>query len=172
MTILKFSNSKSSKSVSSESFRNVSALRKSPPFSNATVIISADKKTLIHCPKNYIGEFEIPKGIESVGIEAFAGCKALTSVIFPESIQKIEMLAFANCSTLSKISITSHHTIEVADDAFNSMHFEKCILEVPAGAISNYNNADTWSEFDCIIEKTKTAEVGYYKNKNSLKQVI
>jgi predicted metal-binding protein len=135
------------------------------------IIYSFDKKTLIHCPKNYSGEFEIPEGTETVGIEAFAGCKALTSVIFPKSLQKTQMLAFANCSALSTISITTHQTIAIAYDAFDSIHFENCVLEVPLGATSNYNNAETWCEFKCIIEKTRTAEVQYYKN-NSLKQVI
>ncbi len=134
-------------------------------------IYSADKKILMHCPVNHSGEFEISEGVETIGIEAFAGCKQLTSIIFSQSIVKIEMLAFANCCALSKISISSQHTITVADDAFDSMHFENCILEVRTGATSNYNNADTWREFDCIIEKTRTAEVEYYKN-ITLKQVI
>ena len=136
------------------------------------VIFSTDRKTLIHCPNNFVGEFEIPEGIETVGIDAFAGCKALTSVILPKSLQRIQMLAFANCTDLRKISITTHQTIAVADDAFDSMHFDKCIVEVPLETRNKYYKSYIWCEFNCIIEKTRTAEVEYYKNKNSLKQVI
>lgn len=171
MTIQKLSSSKNTKSIYSESSNELSALRKSQLFSNTTFLLSANKNTFIHCPQNFIGEFEIPEEIETVGIEAFSGCKTVTSVIFPESLQKIQMLAFANCTALSKISINSHQTMAVADDAFESMHFENCLLEVPAGATNNYNNADTWCEFNCIIEKTRTSEVRHSENK-SLKQVI
>jgi hypothetical protein len=146
-------------------------LKNSKNLQRTNVIFSADRKTLIHCPKNYSGEFEIPEGTETLGIEAFAGSKELTSIIFPLSLKKIEMLAFANSNALRKISIAGYGKITVADDAFDSTHFENCVLEVPAGAKNNYNNAKTWREFNCIIEKTRTAEVQYSENK-SLKQVI
>lgn len=150
----------------------ITFLRNPKHSQQSGVIYSTDRKMLIHCPKNYSGRLEIPEGTETVGIEAFAGCKALTSVILPQSLQKIEMLAFANCTALSKISISTHQNIAVSVDAFDLILFENCILEVPTGKTLNYNNANIWSEFDCIIEKTRTAEVQYYKNNKSLKQVI
>ncbi len=99
------------------------------------VIYSTDRKTLIHCPKNYNGEFEIPEGVETIGIEAFAGCKKLTAAILPATLKEIKMLAFANCPELRKISIQSYKPIDIADDAFEKLHFEKCELSTNSANI-------------------------------------
>jgi hypothetical protein len=136
------------------------------------LILSKDKKTLIHCPKCFKGSLEIPTGVEIIGVEAFADCRELTSVNISESVRKIEMFAFRNCKTLSKISLLTEQSIAVSEDAFDLLLFENCILEVRLRTRNIYNNSNTWREFNYIIEKTRTAEVQYFKNKNSLKQVI
>ena len=93
------------------------------------VVYSSDRKTIIHCPKNYNGEFEIPEGVETIGIEAFAGCKKLTAAILPTTLKEIKMLAFANCPELRKISIQSYKPIDIADDSFEKLHFDNGILK-------------------------------------------
>lgn len=43
------------------------------------------------------GILSIPEGVVSIGQEAFAGCKMLEGVIFPESMETIRQRAFAEC---------------------------------------------------------------------------
>lgn len=95
-------------------------LRNSKHTQQSGVVYSADRKTLIHCPKNYSGDFEIPIGVETIGIEAFAGCKRLTAVIFPASLKEIKMLAFANCIELKSINAHNNNSLNIAEDAFKN----------------------------------------------------
>jgi hypothetical protein len=81
------------------------------------------------------------------------------------------MFAFRNCKTLSKISISTEQSIAVSEDAFDLLLFKNCLLEVPAGRTNNYNHANIWREFDCIIGKIQNSDLHYNKNK-ALKQVI
>lgn len=47
----------------------------------------------------------IPKGVERIGEEAFAGNTNLVSVSMPSSVEEIAYGAFANCTSLEKITI-------------------------------------------------------------------
>ncbi len=58
-------------------------------------------------PENYqaIEKIEIPDGYESIGQNAFAGCKNLREVILPDTIKEIGKGAFANCASLESIRL-------------------------------------------------------------------
>lgn len=49
------------------------------------------------------GILSIPEGVVSIGQEAFAGCKMLEGVIFPESMETIRQRAFAECFGIGSI---------------------------------------------------------------------
>lgn len=55
---------------------------------------------IIGCDKNAT-EVVIPEGIESIGEEAFCGCKSLESVAIPKSVTKIGRYAFLRSDSLS-----------------------------------------------------------------------
>lgn len=46
------------------------------------------------------GHFNVLYGVETIGIEAFAGCKRLSSITIPESVSEIRMLAFAHTNEI------------------------------------------------------------------------
>ena len=49
------------------------------------------------------GILSIPEGVVSIGQEAFAGCKMLEGVVFPESMETIRQRAFAECFGIGSI---------------------------------------------------------------------
>ena len=57
-----------------------------------------------------ITKIEIPDSIQSIGKNAFWGCKSLTSITIPSSVTLIGDSAFKYCSSLSDISIPSSVT--------------------------------------------------------------
>ena len=47
----------------------------------------------------------IPVGLEEIGIGAFEGCSALTSVNLPDSLRRIEDYAFEDCQSLAGVAL-------------------------------------------------------------------
>ena len=143
-----------------------------------TVLFNKEMTSLINCPNIASGKYKIPERVESIGIEAFAQCKEVTSVIFPESLQKIGCLAFENCISIVTITIPNL-VVEIGYRAFsnctglksicalaeNPVRFKKesdvfhnvdkksCILYVPYGSKTQYQQADQWKDFYNIVEK-------------------
>ena len=66
---------------------------------------SDDGKTLIKCPKEFVGEYVIPEGVTEIGDYAFSGCQSLSEVVIPEGVTKIDEGAFLNCKNLVKVSL-------------------------------------------------------------------
>lgn len=165
MTILKFKDLKKKESFHS----NMDSEHINTIQINDHLILSKDKKTLIHCPKTFTGHFDVPQGVEIIGIEAFAGCKGLSSVTIPESLSEIRMLAFAECKNLRKISFVRHKFVSIADDAFMNIDFNNYILKIPAASLSQYKNNSNCKQFISIQEITlPIVEFQNYENKQAI----
>lgn len=59
------------------------------------VLFSADGKTALRCPPGKSGAYVVPRGTQTVAVEAFAGCEALTSVELPSGVKTVGRGAFA-----------------------------------------------------------------------------
>jgi len=66
---------------------------------------SDDQKTLIRCPKDFKGEYVIPKGVTNIGRRAFFQCSGLTFINIPNSVTSIGYSAFESCSSLTSVII-------------------------------------------------------------------
>ncbi|MGM9831811.1 MAG: leucine-rich repeat domain-containing protein, partial [Paludibacteraceae bacterium] len=66
---------------------------------------SADGKTLIKCPEDYQGTFQIPDSVTTIGEGAFKDCTSLTSIKIPDSVTEIGFVAFCDCTALTSIKI-------------------------------------------------------------------
>ena len=71
------------------------------------VLYSKDKSTLVACPGQKSGHFEIPEGVTSIGDSAFFYCSRLSSVTIPESVTAIGENAFSDCRNLTSVTIPS-----------------------------------------------------------------
>jgi len=158
MTILKFKKEKAALVNDSKSFTT-----------NNDILYSPDCQTLVHCPNTFTGHFNVPQGVVSIGIEAFAGCKGLSSVTIPESVSEIRMLAFAGCYNLLRIYNLNHKIQTIADDAFKNIDSNKCILKVPEGSAALYINNSNCKQFISIQEITlPIVEFQNYENKQAI----
>ena len=70
------------------------------------VLFSKDGKTLICYPKNSnLYNYEIPEGVEVIGVDAFEGC-GLVEVFCPNSLSEIGDGAFSSCGSLEKVVLS------------------------------------------------------------------
>lgn len=69
------------------------------------VLYSKDLKTLVYCPASRKGGFDIPSGVQTIGIGAFYDCEGLTAINIPQSVTTISEFAFYNCSGLTEVKI-------------------------------------------------------------------
>jgi hypothetical protein len=74
-------------------------------------------RTFVYLPRNYIGAYSIPKGIETITGAAFAHCDGLTSVSIPNSVTSIGNSAFESCEDLTSVTIPNSVT-SIGDRAF------------------------------------------------------
>lgn len=69
------------------------------------ILYRKDMKELICCPLGKEGNVEVPKGVTSIGKNAFSGCHLVAGVTLPEGLVSIGEAAFGNCISLSEITV-------------------------------------------------------------------
>lgn len=105
-----------------------------------------------------MGILEFPEGLESIGAGAFAQCRSIEGLVFPESMETIryeasyndEGGAFANCYGINSIVCKGTLPPYVQNGAFNGVAKDNFTLEVPESAISQYQAAPGWCDFKRI----------------------
>ena len=81
------------------------------------VLFSKDQTTLLQYPGGKSGAYTIPDGVTSIGDEAFAYCRSLTSITIPDSVTSIGDEAFYDCDSFTDITIGNSVT-SIGDYAF------------------------------------------------------
>lgn len=87
------------------------------------------------------GILSIPEGVVSIGQEAFAGCKMLEGVIFPESMETIRQRAFAECFGIGSIVCRGTMPPRIEREAFDGVARNNFTVEVPVSAVASYQTA-------------------------------
>ncbi len=99
------------------------------------VLFDKNKTELIQYPiGNERKTYDIPKGVTSIGDDAFAYCSKLTSVTIPESVTSIGDWAFVNCNGLTSITIPNGVTT-IGDYAFDGCN-SLASVTIPNGVTS------------------------------------
>ena len=113
---------------------------------------------------NNIGEYafnntgisclEIPEGVVSIGVGAFASCPVLTDVVISKSVKSISEGAFYECLALASIKsyIAREDLFVPGNDVFYDVDKSKCTLYVPYGTKDVYASTAGWSDFLNICE--------------------
>lgn len=96
------------------------------------------------------GILSIPEGVVSIGQEAFAGCKMLEGVVFPESMETIRQRAFAECFGIGSIVCRGTMPPRIEREAFDGVAKDNFTVEVPVSAVASYQTAQGWCEFKRI----------------------
>ena len=79
--------------------------------------------TISRCDRKALGTITIPATIEgnpvtSIGLQAFSGCRGLTSITIPDSVTTIGVRAISFCTNLTSITIPDSIT-SIGDSAFS-----------------------------------------------------
>lgn len=104
------------------------------------------------------GVVEFPEGIQSIGAGAFAKCRNIEGLVFPESLESIRYEAsyyedggaFQDCFGIGSIVCKGSMPPYVQSGAFNGVPKDNFTLEVPESAIQQYQSAVGWSDFKRI----------------------
>ncbi len=113
---------------------------------------------------------EIPNSVTSIGEYAFSGCTGLTSVEIPNSVTSIGWSAFYGCTGLTSITAYGEIPAQLASSyngmiqVFDGVDKTNCILYVPVGSKSAYENAPGWSEFQNIVEFEPDTDISALDN--------
>ena len=119
---------------------------------NCNAIIETASNTLIIGCNTTV----IPNTVTGIGEGAFSGCGSLTSVNIPSGVTRIGSGAFAGCSNLTSVTSNIMTPFTLSDDVFEGIN-ESCILYVPIGTQSLYEQTEGWNEhFSKILEKPLT----------------
>ena len=105
-----------------------------------------------------MGILEFPEGVQSIGAGAFANCRSIEGLVFPESIENISYEAsaysdggaFEGCYGIGSIVCKGEIPANVQVGAFNGVAKDNFTLEVPEPAIAQYQAAPGWNEFKRI----------------------
>lgn len=105
-----------------------------------------------------MGTLEFPEGLESIGAGAFANCRSLEGLIFPESLENIRWEpswtddggAFQNCYGINSIICKGTMPPHVYIQVFDGVAKDNFTLEVPESAISQYQSSPGWCDFKRI----------------------
>ena len=111
------------------------------------IIETATNKLVVGCKKT-----SIPSSVTTIGDDAFFDCSGLASIVIPNSVTTIESYVFFGCTSLTSITCESKTPASVIYSSFESFDKSNCILYVPAGSKSSYENAEGWNEFEHIVE--------------------
>lgn len=95
------------------------------------------------------GAVEIPntlggKPVTSIGNDAFAYCKSLTSVTIPKSVTIIDNQAFMECSSLTSVSFAENSRLKTIGGAVFAFCTGLKSLTIPNGATKNPPTGDSW----------------------------
>ncbi|MBR6752968.1 MAG: leucine-rich repeat domain-containing protein, partial [Clostridia bacterium] len=83
------------------------------------VLFNKTEKKLICYPCALTAsEYQVPKGIRSIGEQAFSGCDSLTSITLPEGLTRIGDYAYSGCYSLTGITLPEGLT-RIGDYAFS-----------------------------------------------------
>ena len=97
-----------------------------------------------------MGVLNIPEGVESIGENAFTGCKMLEGIVFPESMETIRSGAFNECYGIGSIVCRSTMPAYIESGAFDGVPKDNFTVEVPASAVTHYQTASGWRDFKRI----------------------
>lgn len=98
-------------------------------------------------------EVKIPDNVKFIGKEAFTNSQSLQTVTIGSGVREIAAYAFKDCNKLQKVlsRIPADKLTATGSGCFENIGPE-CVLYVPRGAKSTYENTLGWNNFAKIVE--------------------
>ena len=131
----------------------------SPFYRNTSLrtVVITDKETDISENEFYgctnLQNVQIGDGVTAIGNWAFSGCSSLKNFSFGTHVKTIGKEAFSDCTAVTAITSKAQTPPVCSSQALDDINKWDCVLYVPEGYASSYQNADQWKEFFFIEEK-------------------
>ncbi len=118
------------------------------------ILIDLGQQIVKRCVTSKTGSVVLAPEITSIDNSAFSNCTQITSVKFSENIYGIGQRSFYNCNALQNIYILATTPPDMSSSylAFEGVNTNSCILHVPTGTKSVYQQANVWRDFTNIVE--------------------
>lgn len=113
-------------------------------------LLTKDGKKLLSMPVKCPGEYVVPEGVETIGIQAFLKSCMMTSVVLPASLKKIQTMAFVECYSLQDVYCHATKTPAISSESFDPA-IAACTLHVPVGCADEYWE-NGWDKFARIVD--------------------
>lgn len=100
---------------------------------------------------NQISKLTLPSRLEYIEGGAFQGVGPITEITIPKFVDRIGGRAFASNDYLQTVICLNPEppTLE-ANDVFEGVYYDKCVLQVPEQSVELYRNTDGWNQFKNI----------------------
>ena len=117
------------------------------------------------------GDIVIPKGVTSIGEDAFQLCDSITSVSIPASVTSIGKDAFSGCDSMTSASIPKSVT-SIGDSAFAGSGLKSVVIPASVTSIGSRVFSDCDSMTSVSIPKSVTSIGDYAFAGSGLKSVV
>ena len=135
------------------SYSTSSSYGYSPFYRNTSLqsVVITDRETEISENEFYgctnLKSVAIGDGVTTIGNRAFSGCSSLESFAFGTSVQSIGQEAFSDCTAMTHLISKAMTPPACGTQALDDINKWTCILSVPTGCNTAYQQADQWKEF-------------------------
>ena len=103
-----------------------------------------------------LSSINIPSNIIAIEQSLFSNCYALTSLTIPENVTSIGASAFSTCRSMSEYHFKPTTPPALANNnAFTNIP-DDCIIYVPQGSLSAYQQATNWSTYASHMQEEPT----------------
>lgn len=89
----------------------------------------------------------IGDGVATIGEWAFSGCSSLDTFSFGSKVENIGQEAFSDCTAMTRLISRATTPPVCGSQALDDVNKWFCVLTVPKGCVSTYQQADQWKEF-------------------------
>ncbi len=94
----------------------------------------------------------IPSSVREIRSEAFSGCSSLMSISLGAEIKGLGDNVFAGCSRLKQVTL-AHTTPLNVSNIFEGVDMNSCVLHVPIGSLTVYQQFPVWNNFTNVVEQ-------------------
>ena len=128
-------------SITSTNLQTVKVVAKNTPYTGEIAI-----------PQNVINDNDrLTYSVTGIGEDAFSQCTNLTKITLPVTLVTIEDNAFNSCSGLTDITCYNPTPATISANVFESLSLTTIKLYIPANALTAYQQAPVWNNFNIQI---------------------
>ncbi len=114
------------------------------------VLFNKDLTTLVTYPAGKAGAYKIPDSVTAIEMDAFSGCRRLTSIEIPGTRISMSGMVFNECDSIEKVYYNSIDPTSEGPILFSEKCYADATLYLPEATINNISGIEPWCKFQNI----------------------